>query len=437
LSHHYNSRVSLQKRYESTSRRINILSSLRNVVNLSEKENILDRQWSAIETQLFSIQGQLMSRLKSSGKSYLSNLHKSGAASQLNRILGKIDLDLSTAIIFFDTYLDVLSQRKITELGRILAGCDVIAWDALNKDHPGLFIIEPPIVFCDRGFGASIIREGAWFPGNIKNPVPLLQIPYSRLSSKHELTSIIHEAGHEVMTRLDLVRIWPVVLKAELTAAGAPRNIAELFGVWSSEIGPDFWTFCSSGIAQTSTIREILALPPQNVFQLSWLDPHPPPYLRVLLSIEWCRQLWGRGEWDDWEEEWDMFYPLGSASKGVQKILQTGRNYLPTVSRILFNTRFKVLSGRRLPDLFDMSVLAPVKIKKIAESMESGKLDLTQISPCLQLAVFRMIRDKQKKFSENFIDKMMTDWLIRLGESRWRQMPRRHKTSQVISEIRL
>ena len=212
------SRVNLQKRYESTSRRIKILSSLRSVVNLSEKENILDRQWSAIETQLFSIQGQLMSRLKSSGKSYLSNLHKSGAASELNHILGKIDLDLSTAIIFFDTYLDVLSQRKITELGRILAGCDVIAWDALNKDHPALFIIEPPIVFCDRGFGASIIREGAWFPGNIRNPVPLLQIPYSRLSSKHELTSIIHEAGHEVMTRLDLVRILPVALKAGLTA---------------------------------------------------------------------------------------------------------------------------------------------------------------------------------------------------------------------------
>lgn len=417
----YNPRARLQKRYESTSRRIKTLSSLRKLINLSDKENITDGQWSAIESQLFSSQKQLMYRLKSAGKHFFPLLHKPEAASQLNSVLGKIDLDLSTAIIFFDTYLDVLSQRKIPGLGRILAGCDIIAWDALNKDLPALSIIEAPIVFCDRGFGASIIREGVSFPGNIKNPLPLLQIPYSRLSSKHELTSIIHEAGHEVMTRLDLVRILPMVIKSGLTASNVPANIAELFGLWSSEIGPDFWTFCSSGIAQTSTIREILSLPPSNVFQLSWVDPHPPPYLRVLLSFEWCRQQWGRGEWDDWEKEWDMHYPLDSAPRVVRRILKIGKSCLPAVSKILFSTRYKVLNGRRLPDLFDMSALDPANIRKIAESIESGKLDLTRISPCVQLSVFRMIRDR-KKFNEDFIDKIMTKWLIRLGESRRRQM---------------
>jgi hypothetical protein len=130
---------------------------------------------------------------------------------------------------------------------------------------------------------------------------------------------------------------------------------------------------------------------------------------------------------------YEIFERLGRmlcyVSKGVQKILQTSRNYLPTVSRILFNTRFKVLSGKRLPDLFDMSLLAPVRMKKFTESVESGKLHLTQILLCVQLTVFRMIRDKQK-FSEDFIDKTMTDWLVRLGESRWREMPRIHKPTQ-------
>ena len=416
----YNPRARFQKRYESAGRRIKIISSLRKLINLSDEDDITDGQWSAIESQLFSSQKQLMYRLKSAGKHFFPLLDKPEAALQLNSVLGKLDLDLSIAIIFFDTYLDVLSQRKIPRLGRILAGCDIIAWDALNKDHPALSIIEAPIVFCDRGFGASIIREGASFPGNIKNPLPLLQIPYSRLSSKHELTSIIHEAGHEAMTRLDLVRLLPSVIRSGLTALDVPNNIAELFGLWSSEIGPDFWTFCSSGIAQTSTIKEILSLPPSNVFQVSWLDPHPPAYLRVLLSFEWCRQQWGRGEWDDWEKEWDMLYPLDSASKGMRKILKVGKRCLPAVSKILFNTRYKVLNGRRLPDLFDMTKLDPTNIKKIVESMDSGKLDLSKISPCVQLSVFRMMRDR-KKFSEDFIDRIMTDWLIKLGKSRWRQ----------------
>lgn len=359
---------------------------------------------------------QLMYRLKSSGKQYFPLLHKPEAAFQFNNILGEIDLDLSTAIIAFDTYLDVLSQRKIPALGRILSGCDVIARDALNKDHPALSIIEAPIVFCDRGFGASIIREGVSFPGNIKNPLPLLQIPYSRLSSKHELTSIVHEAGHEGLTRLDLVRILPDAIRSGLTAFKVPTNVAELFGLWSSEIGPDFWTFCASGIAQTSSIREILSLPSTNVFQLSWVDPHPPPYLRVLLSFEWCRRQWGRGEWDDWEKDWDTLYPLDSAPSGVQRILRIGRKCIPIIGKILFNTKFRVLNGRRLPDLFDLTALDPANIRKIVDSIESGKLDLTGISPCVQLSVFRMIRDR-KKFSEDFINKIMTEWLTKLGES--------------------
>jgi hypothetical protein len=66
-----------------------------------------------------------------------------------------------------------------------------------------------------------------------------------------------------------------------------------------------------------------------------------------------------------------------------------------------------------------MTALDPTNIRNIAESIESGMLDLTQISPCVQLSVFRMIRDR-KKFNEDFIDKLMTDWLIRLGESRRR-----------------
>lgn len=64
-----------------------------------------------------------------------------------------------------------------------------------------------------------------------------------------------------------------------------------------------------------------------------------------------------------------------------------------------------------------MSKLAPENIERIVRTSESGTLNLKGLRPCAQLAVFRLIRNK-KKYSEEVIDKVMTDWLIRLGQAR-------------------
>lgn len=62
--------------------------------------------------------------------------------------------------------------------------------------------------------------------------------------------------------------------------------------------------FCNCGAAQASSVMEILTLPGRRVYRVSATDPHPPPFLRVLIAFEWCRHEWGRGDWDDWEREW-------------------------------------------------------------------------------------------------------------------------------------
>lgn len=105
--------------------------------------------------------------------------------------------------------------------------------DALGKEHAALGIIEPPLVFCDRGFGASILREGICLPDGTPSPMPLIQIPYSRLESNYDLTSIIHETGREAMVRLDLVSV-PKALRLALHKAGAPKLLQDLFSLWSS-----------------------------------------------------------------------------------------------------------------------------------------------------------------------------------------------------------
>lgn len=407
----------LERRYASLEARIKTLSSLRKLVALPSRYDITKRQWSVLESQLPALEARLLSRLKQGARKYLPHTHDSRAARGLNALLGEIELEMSRAFTFFDTYMDVLTQRHTPELGQMLAGCDVLAWDAINRDHPALEIVEPPLVYCDRGFGASILREGVLLPDRIPNPMPLIQIPYSRLKEKHNLTSVLHEAGHQAMVCLGLVSAIPKAFQFALTKAGAPDTIKELYTLWSSEIGPDFWTFCASGIAQAAGIKEILALPPNHVFRVSWTDPHPSPYLRVLLSFDWCRQVWGRGEWDKWEREWFKFYPLEDAPKGIQRLLKKAMTYLSVISRVLLQTKFRVLHGRTIPDLFNLSALSPTELRRVAVTADSGTLELSSLSPCAQLTVFRLIRD-QGKLKEEVIDRIMTKWLLKLGEKR-------------------
>jgi hypothetical protein len=418
----YTNKVSLEKRYESALRRIKFLSSLRIVVGLAENENIDNDQWEAIQLPLAAVEDRLMSLLKIQGGNYLPFLHIPKVARKMNELLGKIELDLTETIVFFDTYMDILSQRKMPSLGKILRGCDKLAEDSLSIKHPIFNELEKPIVSCERGFGALIIRPGVTFPGNIKNPVPLIQIPYSRIVTKYDLPSIMHEAGHFGLGKLGMTQTLPKVLKTALSNFSAPKEIIELYSLWSSEIGPDFWAFCCVGIAQTSSIKELLSLPPYRVFYFSWDDPHPAIYIRVLLSIEWCRWMWGKGEWDYWQKEWDTLYPLKFTSARNGEILKTCRKFIPVVAKTLFNTRFSVLDGEKLPGLFNMSVLAPENIERIARTCETGTLVLKGLRPCVQLAVFRLLRDK-KKFSEETIDSVMTEWLIKLGGVRQIAMP--------------
>jgi hypothetical protein len=407
----------LQQHIESLRFRIESFGELRALVHLPPDHDITKRQWAVIESQLRSAEEKLLARTKAAGRTYLPDAHAPKVARTLNGLLGSIELEMSRAFNFFDTYMDVLTQRHTPELGPLLAGCDVLAWDGINKAHPALAIVEPPLVYCDRGFGASTLREGVMLPNRISNPMPLIQIPYSRLKEKYNLTSILHEVGHEAMVRLGLVRTIPKAFRKALDRAGAPRTIQDLFVLWSSEIDPDFWTFCASGIAEAGAIREILALPPSQVFRISATDPHPPPYLRVLLSFDWCRQVWGTGIWDDWEREWNEFYRLENAPIETRDILAKAKQYLPVISRVLLHAKFRVLNGRTLPDLFNLSALVPTDIRRIAQQARNGQIDLKGLPPSAHLAVFRLIKE-HGGFTEEAIDNLMTQWLLRLAKRR-------------------
>lgn len=407
----------LRLRADSLQFRIKGLAGLRRLVNLSREQDITERQWSVLEPQLNAACAQLIARVKRATGALLPRAADSKARARLNAELGRVELELARAFTFFDTYMDVLTQRRSDELGTVLAGCDVLARQAMRRAHPALASIEPPLVYCDRGFGASIVRESVLFPDGSPNPMPLIQIPYSRLRQKCNLTSILHEAGHQALQRLALVAPLAEALRAALERTEAPAPLRDLYGMWSFEIGPDFWAFCLSGVAEAAAVRDLFALQPAQAMRISFTDPHPPPYLRALLAFEWCRRAWGRGVWDDWEQEWKRIYPLDAAPPATRQLLLEARRVAPVIGEALFNRRFRELGGRALPDLFDLSAVSPARLARIAAGARSGVLALRGLTPCTQLAVFGQLRDRQA-MSEERLDRIMTTWLQRLGATR-------------------
>ncbi|HUS05351.1 MAG TPA: hypothetical protein VMZ52_03595 [Bryobacteraceae bacterium] len=402
----------LQSRIESARSRIRILSTLRNLAALPKAGDLTDRQWRGINLQFAGRQTNLMERLAAAEQRLLPHIYQRAVQRQLNAALGQLELDLSQALVIFDTYMDVLTQRHPGPLGAMLAGCDIVAKDALRRDHPSLLAVEDPLVYCDRGFGASTLREGVVFPGGARNPMPLIQIPYSRLLEKYNLTSILHEVGHEAMARLGLRTELPKVFRATVSKAGGSSAIADLFSLWSSEIGPDFWGFCCSGLAAAGTIQEFLALPPAHVFRVLWTDPHPPPYIRALLAFRLCRDVWGRGPWDEWQSTWLGNYPIDQAPADSKPTLRQAQRVIPAISEALLSHKFDTTGGRPIPSMFNLGVLNP---GSLAGRINGSSIRLRGLRPAAHLAVFRVLRE-QRNIAEPALDRLMTQWLLTLGK---------------------
>jgi hypothetical protein len=404
--------TSLLLKIDSLRTRARLLTNLRKVLSLQPHQDITAEQWEVLESQLSAVSNKIRQQLRIYTDKYFSERNDPVILQMLINRLGEIEVELTNAYEFYDTFMDILTQRLSNDIGPLLKGCDAIAAYALQRGSIA-DITVPPLVYCDRGFGASTLREGVSISENTPNPIPFIAIPYSRINEKYNLISIFHEVGHQAVTKLNMVEVWKRVFYEAMKKAGAVPLLCNLYANWSREIVPDFWAFGLSGMAQTCSIRDVLILPANMMFSVSTIQPHPPSYLRFLVSTDLCRQLWGRGDWDAWEEEWIRLYPLGSLDDTTRQLIKQARQYIPIVSRALLTTRFKKLGNKPLTTLFALDALAPSIIKGLAR-LESISTDQFKRQPIgVQLAVFRLMREK-REIRQADIDKLMDEWLKNL-----------------------
>ncbi|MDH3657136.1 MAG: hypothetical protein OEM77_03270 [Nitrosopumilus sp.] len=413
-------RAYFQNRIFSLRRKIETLTSLPELVSLPTEQDIKQSQWFVIQSQLSSVSFRLSNDLHQVSEN-LSIASDKESIRDLNVDITKIEMELSKAYVFFDTFFDILSQRLSPKLGLLLSGCDVLAYDALKRISPDFIPNNmPPLVFLDKGAGASILREGVSVPGKAKNPLATIQIPYEKLKQKYLLVSILHETGHQKMASLGLKKQVPLYMKKFMKKQKASELLQGLFSNWTSELFPDFTSFWIIGAAQTISTREILTFSPEMVLKVSPSDPHPPMWLRVQMSIDWCRRLWGFGPWDKWEKEWLELYPLYgskySPSEKIRNILDESKNYISKVTDFFFNMKFPELENQSIRSIYQKKPAHPILLMSLVKNFKNfGKLDLRDLSPSEQLAVFVMLKYTEN-ISEKNLDILMTRWLVNLGQ---------------------
>ena len=402
----------LARRAAALRRRIESLTSLKQLVALEGASDLAADEWASVNRPLGVLRDRLLAKLPAD----VAALAGAGLR-RANGQIGDLELESSRAFGLFDTFMDILTQRHSPALGPQLRGCDVLAAEALRRDTPALIACRTPIVYCNRGYGAAVVRSDARLYADIPNILPLIQIPYGRLQERLQLTSLLHEVGHEAAGRLALLPPMRTAVATELTQHGTSSAVIELFVHWLSEIAADLWSFLASGMAHAATLREILALPAEHAFRLSMQVPHPPPYLRALLGFQLCRDNWGTGPWDSWEAQWLSNYPREDCPPTTRDLFDAARAALPQVSHILLNARFKTIGGRRLAQLFDLDVLAPVSLARHARDLAAGRGISSRLPACAHLAVFRHARERNL-LGEDALDRQMKLWLYGLAGRR-------------------
>ena len=398
---------------ESLRTRAKALANLRDEVALPPDRDLKKEQWEALESQLTTVSNGLMQRLRTYTDRFLADRENPAVRRQLVEFLGRLELEVTESFNFYDTYMDLLTQRLSKPVGEMLKGCDAIAFDGFRRGFLA-DITVPPIVYCERGFGASTLRESINILPNVPNPMQFIAIPYSRLLEKYNLISIYHEVGHQALVKLNLTKLFEKVFDEQLARAGATDLLRSLFRNWSKELAPDFWAFCLTGMAQTSSLRDILFLPPKYTTCINPAQQHPPAYIRFLMSVHWCRHLWGKGDWDDWEKEWKEIYPLSSLDKISRDVILSVERFLPLAAKIYCDTRYKKLDNKPLASLFSLEDLSPAALKAMAndKAIETAAFKVKPIG--FQLAVFRLMRE-DRQYKQSYLDTRMHDWLMTIS----------------------
>jgi len=317
---------------------------------------------AAVQIERFLHEGRVV--LKAQVRDYLRWLEGPGRAAgpqeqQYRFVL--LRLRFNQILSQFDTFSAVQTQRSDSRTGPWLAGLDVLASDALSVTP---WVLDPPELVCylARGPGAAIRRAKTRMPGGDPSPVAVIRIPRERMVGHGIASSLVHEVGHQAAALLGLVEsLREEVARHRPVGGGGQRVWADLYS-WISEIVADLYSVATLGISSTLGLLAVVSLPRYFVFRPSDGDPHPTPYLRVLLSCAIGDELYPHPQWADMADTWRGMYPVDGLPQSRQAELRAVEEQVGPFTRLLVEHRSDALHGHSLRESFPLAERRPERL---------------------------------------------------------------------------
>jgi hypothetical protein len=349
--------------------------------------------------------------------SWLRGTGRAASAEAQQRRFVVIRLRFNATLSHLDMFSDAISQRSENGTGVLLAGLEVAAAEALSL--PGGFYDDPPMIcYLDRGPGAAIRRARTRLPGGRSNPVALIRVPRERMVGNGIASSLYHEVGHQGAALLGLVESVRDALNTRIEQTKSPqeRLAWTLWSRWISEIVADFWAVGRVGITSTLGLLAVVSLPGYFVFRVNTDDPHPTPWVRVMLSCVIGNTLFPHPQWARLAASWQAYYPLRTTNDEVRAVIGELLRTMPQFVALLEDHRPPSLRGQTLREVLRSPGLEADRLLSILGDWRRNPARMADASPTLVFAVFGQARVAGllgARTESQLLTRLITHWALR------------------------
>lgn len=361
----------------------------------------------AMERHLTKIRRELRERITRE----LRQLDEIHDAQRLQARYSILKLRFGALLAQLNIFSEVLTQRAEHKNGVLISGLDAVARDALTLPLAGYR--QPPMAcYLEKGLGAAIRRAHTRLPGGESNPVSIIRIPRERMVSSALAGSLFHEVGHQGAALLD----WVAYLQKQIG-----RKEPQLAGnwlywsKWISEIAADFWSVAKLGATSASGMISVLTLPKAFVYRVNVQDPHPAPWLRVLLVCGFGQALYPDPIWSQLKSIWVQLYPLQKAPARDRQILHSLHQGIDEFVQWLLALPAPGSKGISFGQLFAPELRQPERLRDKLRHWQRDEQDIYTASPTLVFAVLGLARLDKKispRQEARLIAKLLTYWAL-------------------------
>ena len=170
------------------------------------------------------------------------------------------------------------------------------------------------------------------------------------------------------------------------------------------------------GIASTLGLMAVVSLPRAFVFRVDLDDPHPAPWIRVMLSCAIGQALYPHPQWARFAALWASFYPLkGIAADRALLFDRLARHHAGLRGAADRNTGRASLRGRTLAEALATDERQPRRLAQLYRDWSAAPQAMYRASPSLVFAVIGQARAGGRASPEDesrLLAKLLTHWAL-------------------------